>query len=1401
MYEEEHRLSLQENSINEFLSDYRSNSDITYTLGKIGEHYDADRVYFIEYDTGKDSDICEWKKEGMSSAVEGLSDLTEAALEMWFAERESEGVICIDDVRGECEKHHRTAPAGLDRIIAAPFVINGEINGFIGIDNPRTNLGHRLFVTVAASVFSKDIADRRLARTHSDAVTRMKIVQGMSEIYTTVYYIDIENDVYREITSDAAVRNHIPQEGKASEILRYFAENLVLPEYTQRLREFTDINTLGERLSDTKIVSMQYRSSLYSADEWRECSFVAGDRNEDGSVINVIFTSLPIQEYKAAELEAGRKLQDANDVLTRLLMAEKQQTEIIGALSNVYFAMYHADLKDNRIEELIAPYEMEHSCSKSSDAKTAFRHLADKLAAAEHRAILNVFLDYDTMDERLSDKKIITQDFKDSFGGWTRCSIIPVEQENGRNIRILCCLRAVTTEKEAIESQDSIIQALAIPYENIYAVNMNTGDAVSYRMGQSISEKYGRKFAIGSYEANVSEYVRNDVIEEDRILFKDILTIEGVKRLFKDKKTAYFNYRVERNGEILYFQCQLVKPEAHRNDFIIAFKDINEEKMTELEHQHKVEAINRNLKEEMAVAGALGQEYHSLFRIDAATGETSLYRTDGEGLPENILARLVAEGKFDDILKAYVNAYVLDEDKEKLQNAACLESLNKNVPETGIYKMNYRRCFDGRTEYYEMNAARAGESEEGETFILGLRDVNEETQRQLRQARKLEEQSEIIEGIGSEYYSVLLVDPAKDRVTTYREEGEDGHAIAEYFKKHDGCWSKGIRRYAQELVSENSRESFSTSLSLEHIRRGGEDYSVTYEKIKDTGIMYLQARISFIKEKNGSLAVVIGTRNVDDLIKKERQQETALQAAYEAAEAANRAKTDFLSNMSHDIRTPMNGIIGMTAIAAAHIDDRDRVADCLGKITEASKHLLSLINEVLDMSKIESGKVDLVEENFSLDDLIENLLGMTAVQIKEHGHELTVNISDVEHEKVIGDSLRIQKVFTNLLDNAVKFTPDGGKIDISITERPSGNPKIGRFEFVFEDNGIGMKKDFLGRIFEPFARDIEGHGGKIQGTGLGMAISRNIVRMMGGDIKVESEYGKGSRFTVTMLLKLQDTVTEDFSRFLDMSVLVADDDNLSLESCCTILNDMGMAAEGVKSGGEAVDLVKERHRENRDFFACIIDWKMPGMDGVETTRAIRREVGEDVPIIIISAYDWSEIEAEARDAGATAFITKPMFRSRLVKTFSTLTGDGQEEGRPDIISDISSLDLTGKRALLAEDNQLNAEIAYEILTITGMKVDIVSDGTQAVDVMSECEDGYYDIVFMDIQMPKMNGYDAARAIRTMGREYCRKVPVIAMTANAFAEDIQAAKTVGMNEHIAKPLDISALVKCLKTWVK
>ena len=526
----------------------------------------------------------------------------------------------------------------------------------------------------------------------------------------------------------------------------------------------------------------------------------------------------------------------------------------------------------------------------------------------------------------------------------------------------------------------------------------------------------------------------------------------------------------------------------------------------------------------------------------------------------------------------------------------------------------------------------------------------------------------------------------------------------------------------------------------------------------------------------------------------------ALQDAYEAAERANKAKTEFLSNMSHDIRTPMNAIVGMTAIAGANIENKERVLECLSKITQSSRHLLGLINEVLDMSRIESGKIDLTDEEFNLSDLVENLITMVQPELEAHSHEFEVKIKDIEHEAVCGDSLRIQQVFTNIMSNAVKYTPNGGKITFSITERPTQFPEVGCYEFVIEDNGVGMSPEFQKILFDPFTRVDDKRISRIQGTGLGMAITKNIVKMMNGHIDVESELGEGTKFIVTIFLKLRETEKEYIEELVDLPVLVVDDDKDCCESAVDILKEIGIDGEWVTSGEKAVEEVVERHERKEDFFAVIMDWKMPGMDGIETTREIRKHVGNDVTIIVLSAYDISDIEMEARAAGVDGFIAKPLFRSRLTATLKNLVNEEHENAEREYLSEIAENDYSGKRILLVEDNELNSEIAQEILSMTGAQIETAENGKEALEKIERSPAGYFDLVFMDIQMPVMNGYEAASAIRALGKPKGNRIPIIAMTANAFAEDVLMAKNVGMNEHIAKPLDMCKLNAVMQRWM-
>ena len=532
-----------------------------------------------------------------------------------------------------------------------------------------------------------------------------------------------------------------------------------------------------------------------------------------------------------------------------------------------------------------------------------------------------------------------------------------------------------------------------------------------------------------------------------------------------------------------------------------------------------------------------------------------------------------------------------------------------------------------------------------------------------------------------------------------------------------------------------------------------------------------------------------------ELQKKLEKQSKQLKEALKSAEQANQAKSDFLARMSHDIRTPMNAIMGMATIAKAHVDERERILDCMEKINGASKLLLSLINEVLDMSKIESGRLILSEDEFNVGELLQDLVVMMQPEIKNKQQTLNIHVKNLRHENVKGDTQRIKQVLMNILSNAIKYTPENGRITIEIYEKDPHNG-IGNYQFVFEDNGRGMKPEFLDKIFEPFERASDDEIKRIQGTGLGMSISHKIIQMMGGDIKVESEYGKGSRFTIDMPLVCRDDKIE----VEGLEVLVVDDDKIACLNTSSCLREIGINSECVYSGSEAIEKVRQHHLAEKEYFAVIIDLKMPQMNGIETTRQIRRFVGADVPIIILSAYDLEEYEAEAKEVKANGFITKPLYKSKLLQVLRSFLdeGDQPEPIRP---FKLSNVDYSGKRILLVEDNELNREIAVEIIGSTGITIDTAINGLDAVHKVAQSEEGFYQIILMDIQMPIMDGYEATRQIRSLQRRDIAHMPIIAMTANAFSEDVTNAIKAGMNYHLAKPIDIGALMGILSKYLQ
>ena len=525
-----------------------------------------------------------------------------------------------------------------------------------------------------------------------------------------------------------------------------------------------------------------------------------------------------------------------------------------------------------------------------------------------------------------------------------------------------------------------------------------------------------------------------------------------------------------------------------------------------------------------------------------------------------------------------------------------------------------------------------------------------------------------------------------------------------------------------------------------------------------------------------------------------------LSDALESARNANVAKSNFLSHMSHEIRTPMNAIIGMTTIAMSRLDDRARLEDCLGKIAQSSRHLLGLINDVLDMSKIEGGRLSIAHEPFNFRLSLQGIVNLIQPQIQEQGQNFEVSLSEVDEEELNGDAMRLNQILINLLSNAVKFTPRGGSIRLDIRQVHKNRNNV-RFRFIIRDTGIGMSEEFISRLYMPFEQATASTASKFGGTGLGMAITQNLVSLLGGMISVKSKEGRGTEFTVELPFGLSGRQTSRELSALDpLKVLVVDDDPGTCEHASLLLGRMGLRARWVLAGKEAVDLILRARECGDDYDVCLIDWQMPDMDGVETARRIRREVGPDTLIIIISAYDWSPIEREAREAGVNAFINKPFFASTLHDTLLSITRHAPAKAEVSV-PNRREYDFSGRRILLVEDNEFNREVAKEFLEMTGAAVECAGDGREALEKFTSSEPGHYALILMDVQMPVMSGYEATRAIRASDHAEAETIHILAMTANAFSEDIAAAVAAGMNGHLAKPIDVAALYRLIASHLE
>ena len=876
----------------------------------------------------------------------------------------------------------------------------------------------------------------------------------------------------------------------------------------------------------------------------------------------------------------------------------------------------------------------------------------------------------------------------------------------------------------------------------------------------------------------------------------------------------YAEYRItRRDGKMRWVDdyghyCETM---AYGGIYVVFISDI-----TEKREQREMDKATRD-----AVIATLTNAYNTVWLINDVVTETcSLYHTDMDAVHAEAIRNALSHARYTDTKTQYVATMVAEEDQERMQEQIGLPYILKQFETKDRFSVNFIRALEAGPRHYRIDFGKVFMPGGRIGAMMGFRDVDEEVRQSIAMRKTLEEkltlQAQLIEqeqkqkelnsmitAMASDYRSVYHVDIDADDAVCYRADPKDPNQTPEgiHFRYH-----QRFKEYCDLYVDSAFREGFlhfidpenvRTVLATENImayrylaRRGGVEY---YEMLRMAGVRHPGER-----EDHTVHAVGLGFTVIDAEMRETLARNHELAEALSAAEDANRAKTVFLSNMSHEIRTPMNAIIGLDNIALHDPTISETTREHLEKIGTSAHHLLGIINDILDMSRIESGRMVIKSEEFSFAKAMEHVNTIISGQCRDKGLIYDCRTLGGVRDYYIGDDMKLRQVMINILGNAVKFTAEGGKVTFLVEEVARFDGKS-TLRFTITDTGIGMGSEYLPKLFDPFSQEDTSSTSKYGSTGLGMPITKSIVELMNGHIEVESEKGKGTTFTVTITLldseRKTDIREEGLPHPHEMCVLVIDDDPVACEHAQIILGQVGISCEKAFSGLDGVEMVKLRHARREPYNLILVDWRMPDLDGVETTKMIRSAVGNETPIIILTSFSWDDIADEAREAGVDTFVAKPLFAGNVMDEFR----EAFKKKNAKLIRETA--DLTGRRVLLAEDVAVNAEIMMMVLSMREMEVDHAENGQIAVDLFAEHEAGYYAAILMDMRMPVMDGLEAARTIRALDRADAKTIPIIALTANAFDEDVQRSMQAGLNAHLSKPVEPEALFETLESLIK
>ena len=1237
-----------------------------------------------------------------------------------------------------------------------------------------------------------------------EAVTSETVYEKLKENYFGLYCIDLDSGLSKIIRSGhPELTGEVGTSTEYRQVIQAIA-SASKGETVEFLHKISSMDYLKERFREDDVAYYYYPSHIFEENRWISVTGRVLQRKANGTP-ELFGLGFSLMDALSSERE---------QIKAEALKAHmREDIQMIGGLASEYYALYYYNISEEKFSVYALDKERFPQAAGMVDAggdplEILRRFGTSQLIHPDDRAAF-AHLDSAFIQDVLAHDKKHSIRFRRVFGGeyrWVEMDFIKYEDndEPANAIAIGFTERdqAIRTE-EALNSAYAVLNKEYMPDDAIDKLLAIAGEFYDADRCYIFEDRKSRKTIDNTYE-----WCAGGIEAEiDKLQNIPVEVCAGWYEEFAAQGTFFMDaldseHNTPEAIELLKMQGidSLIAAPIYAGEDIIGYIGVDNPKkakhdiaiLQSIANVAYSQMLERNeLKGQNAFNSFFLEPYLSAYYVGLEDKSCIVFKRTQQ-LKEKYP---ILSDYLDDINK-YIDSDVHPDDREMLKNVVLPKNLRASLLTQDQFSVIYRDI-TAEEHFYRMQVIKGGD---GDHAVLGFADVTDEIKKQKEEEliRSMADQQRHIKAFGNMInaglWSMIIGEDHNlkevywsnefRRMFGYEENEED-------FPNRLESWSDLLHSDDKARVMAGIHDSFRKTETDKYA------YDVEYRILRKSGEYCWYHALGRMENIGGGdrrlYGIIVDISAEKELEKKQKQ----LAEALSMAESANRAKTTFLNNMSHDIRTPMNAIIGYTGLAASHIDNKAQVQDYLGKIAQSSDHLLSLINDVLDMSRIESGKMNLDEKPENLPDIIHTLRNIVQADIYAKRHDFYIDTVNVNDENIICDKLRLNQVLLNILSNSIKYTAAGGTISMRITEKAVKASGYATYEFLIKDNGMGMEPEFVKKIFDPFTRVNSSTISGIQGTGLGMAITKNIIDMLGGRIEIASELGKGTETTITFDFKLSEARKENFEipELKGVRALIADDDANTCVSIENMLSEIGMRSEWCTSGKEAVFRAENAYRRGDLFKVYIIDWLMPDMNGIETTRRIRRSIGDDVPIIILTAYDWSDIEEEARAAGVTAFVSKPMFMSDLNKVLRACLGQEKEAAS----LENAGYDFAGKKILLVEDNELNREIATEILKEDGFVIDAAEDGTIAVERMKAAQPGDYDLILMDIQMPIMDGHEAARQIRALNTEISG-IPIIAMTANAFEEDRKAALEAGMNEHIAKPIDVKKLKTLLAKYL-